>query len=119
MRFLMSAILGLVIGLTVAATAQQTTTGSGTGATPSGNLLFGTASSSLAIDSTVKFSKPTYFIFVGEGSQELLRISQDGTVTYQGRVLGTDKEVWEGLRAVLNPWRVCQELEEDMRWVKP
>ena len=67
----------------------------------------------------MKLRGPTHFIFAGRGSQELLRIGMDGTVTYQGRVLGTDKEIWDGLRAVLNPWRVCQEIEEDMRWGKP
>ena len=119
MRFLIGVILGLLIGLTAVVTAQQIKAGSGTGATPFENLLLGTASSSTAAILQLKITQPTSFVFGGKGSQELLRISQDGTVTYQGRVLGTDKEVWEGLRAVLNPWRVCQELEEDMRWVKP
>ena len=120
MRFVVGAILGLLIGLTAAVTAQQTTTGSGTGATPPGNLQLqlGTASSSLAIDSTLRVTEPTSFIFAGKGLQELLRISVDGTVTYQGRVLGTDNEVWDGLRAAFNPWSVCQELEEDVKWPK-
>ena len=111
-RFIAGLALGLLIAVTVAVTAQQTTTGSGTGATLPSNLLFGTASSSRAIEQILTVKPPTSFIFTGKGHPDLLRIDQDGTVTYLGRVLGIDKDVWDGIRAVFNPWRVCQELEE-------
>ena len=100
-------IAGLLIGLLLGTVAEV-------GSDPSPSLSW--ASSSISIES---FAGPTSFVFVGKGPQELLRINTEGTVTYQGRVLGTDKEVWDGLRAVFNPWRVCQEFEEDMRWLKP
>lgn len=50
-------------------------------------------------------SRPASFIIVGEGNgvKPLLRIDPDGSVFYQGRLLGTDKEIYEGLRAVLGP----------------
>ena len=38
------------------------------------------------------------FRFFGTTGSELLRICQDGDVYYQGRLLGTDEEVWAGLR---------------------
>jgi len=101
-------LLGLLLGLTAMVAAQQA--GSGTGAAVPGNLLLGTASSSWAVS-------PADIVIMGRGPE--LKISTDGTVTYQGRVLGTDKEVWDGLRAVLNPWRVCQEMERDTSWAKP
>ncbi len=118
-KFIAGLFLGLLLGFTAMVTADHTTAGSGTGAATPGNLLLGTASSFITIDSTPRFSESPSFVFAGKGAQELLRISRDGTVTYQGRVLGTDKEVWDGLRAVFNPWSVCQELEEDMRLDKP
>ena len=59
-----------------------------------------------------KLTGPMSFVFSGKGPHPLLKIDADGTVTYQGRILGTDKEVWHGFRAVFDPWRVCQELEE-------
>ena len=104
-------VAGLLIGLLLGTVAEV-------GSDP--HLSLSWASSSISIESFGgMYTGPTSFVFAGKGSQELLQINQDGTVTYQGRVLGTDKEVWDGLRAVFNPWRVCQEMEEDVRWVKP
>ena len=118
-KFIAGLFLGLLLGFTAMVTAQHMTTGSGTGAATPGNLLLGTASSSMAMETIISVTQPTSFVFAGKGPHELLRIGADGTVTFQGRVLGSDKEVWDGLRAVFNPGRVCQEWEENRQWLKP
>ena len=47
----------------------------------------------------------TTFIFNPSESQELLRIEASGRVFFQGRELGTDPEIYEGLRRALSGYK--------------
>lgn len=61
---------------------------------------------------------PKYLVF-GSGSTEVLRISDTGEVRYQGRLLGTDQEVWWGLRAAMSPGEWCERWERSWPGGKP
>jgi hypothetical protein len=62
---------------------------------------------------------PKSLIFMGSGSTEVLRISDTGEVRYQGRLLGTDQEVWWGLRAAMSPGEWCARWEASWPGGKP
>jgi hypothetical protein len=64
---------------------------------------------------------PRNFVLVGDGtlSEPLLQINADGAVYYRGRLLGTDREIYDGVRAAFNPWGVCKDFERHGPWPRP
>ena len=96
--------LGIVLGIVLAAAAVQGQHVLSGGATTGGALTVSASPPFLEI-------RKSLFLMVGKDGKDVLRITPDGEVWYQGRLLGTDSEVWWGLRAVFNPGSVCQEWE--------
>ena len=72
-----------------------------------------------AIPPVSTWEGPKFLIFMGSGSTEVLRISDTGEVRYQGRLLGTDQEVWWGLRAAMSPGEWCARWEASWPGGKP
>lgn len=51
---------------------------------------------------------PINVVFTGENNREILRVESDGKVFYMDRLLGTDSEIFEGLRkATSNEFGIC------------
>lgn len=58
--------------------------------------------------------------FFGNHSKEVLRVEADGKVFYMGRELGTDPQIYEGLRHALSGWPHCgslyPSLDREEKW---